>query len=132
MHMKKGLAALFAAMTLTAAPLSVWADVSHDLDGNGALDKSDCTLLCDYLLTNRQDIASQQADWDGDYALTAKDLTLMKRELLNPKQDPQNPQDPNPQDPQTHVSGSEYMAQVRSNYATEVPQDILNAKGGEL
>ncbi|MBR5371462.1 MAG: hypothetical protein IK130_04535 [Oscillospiraceae bacterium] len=127
MHMKKGLAALFAAMTLTAAPLSVWADVSHDLDGNGALDKSDCTLLCDYLLTNRQDIASQQADWDGDYALTAKDLTLMKRELLKPKQDPQNPQDP-----QTHVSGSEYMAQVRSNYVTEVPQDILNAKGGEL
>ena len=124
--MKKTIALVCAALTAAAFPFSVYA-AAHDLDGNGQFNRNDCAVLTDYLLTNRRDIASQEADRDADYCLTAKDLTLMKREILRGGQ-----QNPNPQNPEVHVNASEYMEKVRSSFVLDVPQDILNAKGGEL
>ena len=121
--MKKTIALVCAALTAAAFPFSVYA-AAHDLDGNGQFNRNDCAVLTDYLLTNRRDIASQEADRDADYCLTAKDLTLMKREILRGGQ-----QNPNPQNPEVHVNASEYMEKVRSSFVLDVPQDILQCKG---
>ena len=147
---KNYLAALIAAASLSMAVLSASADDQHgDLDGDGRISKSDCQILRDYLLTNRSDIYSQAADMDGDYCLTAKDLAAMKRQILNPSQggpqqtepqqtEPQQtePQQTEPQQTQPSPSGqtnaSEYMKKIRDSYVTDVPQNMIAERGGDL
>lgn len=118
----------YGAVAYNAAPVqSVKANDTQigDLDGSGAVDRNDTLLLKEWLCTSRSDIRQEAADLDKNGRLNAADLSLLKQRILNPQKQEQ-------EQPHNTANPSAYMEQVRNNYATQVPQNILSARGGEL
>lgn len=116
---------------MTAASMTSFSAAAEgqrgDLDHSGQTDRNDAVALQEYLLGRRGDLNGYDADLDGNGMLSSADLSLLKAEILNPTpQQPENPQ------PSGNTDTAAYMEKVRSSYVTDVPQDILSARGGEL
>ena len=116
------LAACTACPMQTAMPASAYEAGTGDADGNGSIDRNDAVCLRDYLLKGSGSPDRNGADYDGNGRLDAADLSLMKMRIMNPPADP----------PHSSTDPAAYMEQVRSSYVTQVPQNILSARGGEL
>lgn len=132
MGYKRGIAAFLAVIAAWQGAELFRANgaLQGDLNNSGAVDKSDVQILQDFLLGQNVSFDPGLPDYNSDYTLNAVDLSLMKQGVIGGGTSPDPNPDPNP-DPQPG-NQSEYMAKVRENYVTDVPQDILNARGGEL
>ena len=86
-------------------------DVNHDHQ----VDTADVLALRDYLICKESTVYLDTADLDGDGKLTAKDLTILKRSMLY-EETPQ----------------IDYMASIRDQITTSVPNSVLASAGGTL
>ena len=112
-----------AGMAPSVIPASAYEVKAGDLDGSGTIDRQDIQQLLDYLLKASGNPQKETADLDSNGRLDAADLSLLKAKVLYPEaQEPQH----------GNTDPSAYMEQVRSSYVTDVPQNILSARGGEL
>ena len=111
-----------ACLPSAAFPVSADSTVTGDLDKNGTIGRSDVQALLDFLLRGSASFRADEADLDKNGRLDAADLSLLKAKILYPS----------PQEPQNSTDPAAYMEKVRSSYVTQVPQNILSARGGEL
>ena len=120
MNMKHAAVLAAALLTFCTAVCPASAAVRGDTDRNGSTDRNDARYLTEWLLKESGSPDLEAADLDANGRLDAADLSLLKALILNP------PAQHSSTDPKA------YMEQVRSSWVQQVPQNILNARGGEL
>lgn len=120
MNMKHAAVLAAALLTFCTAVCPASAAVLGDADRTGSTDRNDVRCLTDWLLKESGSPDREAADLNGNGRLDAADLSQLKALILNP------PAQHSSTDPKA------YMEQVRSSWVQQVPQNILNARGGEL